>query len=279
MTITAVPDTSAADGFAESAAKRAFADLHAGLLQWQLWGLLGWQSIRERYRRSSIGPFWVTLSMALLIGGLGIMYSGLFALSTQDYIPYIAVGFIVWSLISGLITDGCACFFTSAPLIRQLPSPLSVYVYRSVWRNLLTFLHNSTILIVVFVIYGLWPGAVNILLAALAVAIICFNGVWFGLLLGTLSARLRDVPPIVTNLIQVAFFLTPIFWHPNQLGERGFIVTFNPFAYFLEIVRKPLLSGSIDVIDWIVVAAITLVGSITAFLFFARYRPRIAYWV
>ena len=266
-------------GSRERAPYRAWADLRAGLARWQLWGLLGWQSIRERYRRSTIGPFWVTLSMAILIGGLGVMYSGLFGLPTQEYIPYIAVGFIVWGLISGLITDGCSCFFASARLINQLPGPLSVYVYHCVWKNLLTFFHNAILLVAIGLFYGLWPGLSNLALAILGLAVICVNGVWFSLLMGTLSARLRDIPPITISLLQVAFFLTPIFWHPEQLGARGFIVKFNPFGYYVDVVREPLLGHSVGGVTWLVVAALTLVGSLTAFLFFARYRSRIAYWV
>jgi len=271
--------TTKASGIARHPMYRAWVDLRDGLARWQLWGLLGWQSIRERYRRSSIGPFWVTISMATLIGGLGVMYSGMFGLATRDYIPYIGVGFIVWALISGLIIDGCSCFFASAPLIKQLPGPLSVYVYHCVWRNLLIFLHNATILVAICLIYGLWPGISNLALATLGIAVICINGVWFSLLMGTISARLRDIPPIVTSLLQVAFFLTPIFWHPEQLGERGLVVNFNPFRYFLDVVREPLLGHSAGGIAWLVVAALTIVGSLTGFLFFARYRSRISYWV
>jgi ABC-2 type transport system permease protein/lipopolysaccharide transport system permease protein len=134
-------------------------------------------------------------------------------------------------------------------------------------------------LVVICLIYGLWPGVANIFLATLGVAIICLNGSWISLLMGTLSARLRDIPPIATSLLQVAFFLTPVFWHPEQLGKRGLIVNFNPFRYFLDVVREPLLGGIISSTTWLVVSAITVAGSLVGFLFFARYRSRIAYWV
>jgi ABC-2 type transport system permease protein len=260
-------------------ARRALVDLREGFAHWQLWLTLGWEDIRTRYRRSTIGPFWVTLSMAAVIGGIGLMYSGLFGTSGHDYVPYIAVGFIVWALITGLIRDGCASFFKAAGMIRQLPAPLSLQTYRFVWTNVIVLAHNMLIYIVICFIYGIWPGFVNLGLALLGVMIICLNGIWLGLIVGLLSSRFRDIPQIVDSVLQLAFFLTPIFWSPDRLPDRAFIIDFNPFRYYLEIVRQPLLGESTDPKAWVIVLLLTLVGSAISFLIFARYRRHVAYWV
>lgn len=259
--------------------RRALVDLREGLARWQLWTTLGWEDIRTRYRRSTIGPFWVTLSMAALIGGIGLMYSGLFGTSGHDYVPYIAVGFVVWALITGLIKDGCMSFYSAGGMIRQLPAPLSLQTYRFVWKNVVVLAHNMLIYLAICLVYGLWPGFVNLGLALLGLTVICLNGVWFGLIMGLLSSRFRDIPQIVDSVMQVAFFLTPIFWHPDKLPDRAFIVDFNPFRYYLEVVRQPLLGESTDPKAWVVVLLLTLVGSAISFAFFARYRRRVAYWV
>jgi ABC-type polysaccharide/polyol phosphate export permease len=260
-------------------ARRAFADLVEGLRSWQLWTSLGWQDIRLRYSRSVLGPFWLTLSMATLVIGLGFMYTGLFQTSTQKYLPYVAIGFIVWGFISTCITDGCGAFFSAATTIKQLPAPLSIYVYRGVWRTFIVFLHNMVIYVGVALVFGIWAGLGNFLLAALGIVVLCLNGIWTGVLLGILSARFRDIPPIVASFVQVAFFLTPIFWRADQLPERAAIVKYNPFVYYLEIVRQPLLGEASHLADWVVVLSLTLMGCLVSLVCLTRYRRRLSYWV
>ena len=65
---------------------------------------------------------------------------------------------------------------------------LSVYVYQVVWRNLLIFGHNLLIVLVVVLVFAIWPGWIA-LLAVPAIVILCLNGVWVGMLLGLISAR------------------------------------------------------------------------------------------
>ena len=144
---------------------RAWNDVSEGLRQWELWGVLGLQDIRQRYRRSILGPFWVTLSMGMMIGGLGVIYSTIFKTSDAFYVPYLATGLIVWTLITGLIADGCICFSGGGEWIKQLPAPLCSYVFRMIWRNLIIFCHNMVIYFVVIVAYAMWPGFANLLLA------------------------------------------------------------------------------------------------------------------
>src|SRR5262249_35264543 len=156
------------------------------------------------YTRSIIGPFWLTLSMAILVGGLGFLYGKLFVVPLDNYLPYLAAGFVIWSFISTCLNDGCCTFFLSASAIKQLAAPLSIYAYRVVWRNLIVFLHNAVIYIVVAAIFGIWPGWTNLLLVFIALAVLCVNGLWVSLLLGVFSTRFRDIPSIVSSLIQVA---------------------------------------------------------------------------
>src|SRR5262245_37934316 len=78
----------------------AVRDIVHGAQAWRVWMMLGWQDIRQRYRRSTLGPFWITISMGAMIGGIGLLYAGMFKTSVADYFPFLALGFIVWGLMS-----------------------------------------------------------------------------------------------------------------------------------------------------------------------------------
>ena len=261
-----------------SQAASTLLDIVQGGRMYYLWGLLGWQDIRRRYRRSVLGPFWLTISMGVLVGAMGTLYGALLKIGVEDYLPFLAAGFIVWSLISGLIVDGCAAFTDAERIIKQAALPASVHVYRVAWRNLIIFAHNVVIFAVVAVIFSISPGWAG--LAALpGLLLICLNGVWIGLMLGLVSARFRDIPQMVASVVQVMFFLTPIIWKPELLPERTPVLDFNPFYHLVEIVRAPMLGRYPAPASWLGMLAMALGGWLLTLLVYRRYRWRLAYWV
>ena len=256
----------------------ALFDLIQGARAHHLWHVLGWQDIRQRYRRSVLGPFWLTLSMGALVAALGTLYGMLFKVEMAAYVPHLALGFIVWALISGVITDGCNVFINAESIIKQVGLPLSIHAYRLLWRNLLILFHNAAVFVVVAAIFGVWPGWAGFL-ALPGLALLCLNGLWAVLLLGIISARFRDVPPIVGSIVRICFFVTPIIWMPELVPQRAMVLEFNPFYHLVEVVRAPLLGELPTVSSWIAVLSMTVGGWVLAFAFFRRYRRRIAYWV
>lgn len=258
--------------------RRAVDNICEGFARRPLWMSLGWLEIKQRYRRSIIGPLWITLSLAIMIAGLGIIYSSLFNMETHAYIPFLSTGLIIWGLIAGLVTDGCMVFLSSEGILKQLPVPLFVHVLRTTWKHVIIFCHNIVIYVAVMIYYGKNPGLV-VLLAPLGTAIVVINGIGFCMTLGIVSARFRDIPPIITSFIQLVFFVTPVFWMPEALKNRTMIVDGNPLYYLLEIVRRPLL-GQVPAAEyWLVAALFTTVNVTAAYFLFARFRGRIAYWV
>ena len=256
----------------------ALRDILDGGRLWYVWGALGWHDIRQRYRRSKLGPFWLTISLGVMIGALSGLYAGLFKVDGVRYLPHVAIGFVIWSFISGLINEGCNAFIDGQGSIKQVRLPMSVYVYRVVWRNMIILSHNFLIVVAVVLLFGIRPGW-NVLLAIPAIGVLCLNGVWAGLLLGLVSARFRDVPLIIINAMQIAFFMTPIMWQPELLPSGALVVAFNPFFHAIEIVRAPLMGTAPPLLSWLAVFATMLAGTALAFILYVRYRCRITYWV
>ena len=257
---------------------RALSDIARGARAVQLWGPLGWQDIRLRYRRSKLGPFWLTISMGMLVGLLGTLYGMLFQADIARYMPYLALGFIFWTMISGLISDACGIFVNAQGIIKQIEMPLSVHVFRMVWRSLIVLAHNSAIFLVVAVVLRIPPGWTG-LLTLPGLVFLCLNGIWVGLLLGLIAARFRDVPPIMESLMRIGFFITPVIWMPEFLPQRVALLEWNPFYHFLEVVRSPLLGQAPSFISWLVVAGVTLGGWAATLCMYCLFRRRIAYWV
>jgi len=257
----------------------AFQDITGAARRPQLWLLLGWQDIKQRYRRSILGPFWLTISTAVMVAALGLLYATILRTPLHEYLPYLATGLVLWMFISGTVSDGCQAFIACDGIIKQVRVPFLSHVLRVVWRNVIVLGHNLVIVLAVIVIFphGAQPLAIALFVPALILALV--NACWMVLALGIISARFRDVPPIVMNAMQLFFFLTPIIWHSKDLPGRQEFVYWNPLYHFVEILRAPLLGNVPAATTWLVVAAITLLGSSLTFLLFRRYRRRIAYWL
>jgi len=254
-------------------------DFIVSLKSWRMWLLLGMNDIRQRYRRSRLGQFWITMAMATTIVSLGILYAYLFKVPLAQYLPYLGVSFVIWNLLSAIVLDGCSVFISAEGFLRQVPLPKGVFVHRMLVRNLVIFFHNVIILPPLFLIFHV-PIAWTFPLAFVGLFMIVLNGVWIGLFLGTICARFRDLPQIIASLVQVAFYLTPVMWRPVQLPPwAGRWAAFNPFQAFLEIVRDPLLGLPTPGMDWVVAAAVTVIGFAGTAFVFARFRARIIYWL
>lgn len=259
--------------------RQAGVDLVQGLLQWPLWFTIGWMDVRQRYRRSLIGPFWITLSLGIFVAGLGVVYGALFRVELKTYLPYLATGMIVWTMISTLISEGCQTFIAAEGAIKQIPAPISTHVYRLVWRNLIILAHNFAIYILLVAIFGISIGPVT-LLAVPGLLFVAANGVAFGLILGVLSSRFRDIPLIITNLVQLVFFTTPILWRADTLPpDRAWVAWVNPFYFLVENVREPLLGHAPPPLFWLITAAVTVVNLAVGIALFGRFRARLAYWL
>ncbi len=257
---------------------RAWADVAEGLARWPLWVRLGWNDILQRYRRSVFGPFWLTASMAVMVVSLGVIYAELFNQPVDDFLPYFCVGLLVWNLLSSYLTEGGALFTGSESYIRQIRLPFSVYVYRSSWAKLIIFAHNFVIYVGVMIYFQRWPGVI-VLLALPSLMLVVLNGTVVSLTIGIISARFRDVPQVINSIVQILFFITPIFWKRDSLKGHVYITDLNPLFHLVEIVRSPLLGNMPSPSNYVAVLLLTLANLAIAETLFTRFRSRIAYWV
>nr|WP_319945478.1 ABC transporter permease [Nocardia macrotermitis] len=267
--------------------RRAFKDLRDGFSQRELWLSLGWQDIKQRYRRSVLGPFWITIATAVQAGAMAVLYSTLLGQDLRAYVAYVTVGLITWNIISNSILEGSEIFIANEGLIKQLPSALSVHVYRLVWRQLLFFAHNLIIYVILIPVAGLWHHLNwSALLAIPAIALIFLNAMWVTLVFGIFATRYRDIAPILSSMTLMLFVLTPVMWntksltdHAGAVGERARLIEIIPTYHYLEIVRAPLLGEPSSLLSWGVVLGITVVGWAVALLAMKQFRSRVPYWV
>jgi homopolymeric O-antigen transport system permease protein len=257
----------------------AMADILEGVLDWRMWGRLGSQEVRRRYRRTVIGPFWTSISLGIFIFTLGILWAQLWKQNPKTYLPFLCAGMLAWALVAAIITEGCSAFVASEGIIKQLPFPYTVLSCTVVWRNVLTLFHNVIIFVLV-ALYASVPFTWSSLLVVPALGLIFINGIWVVTLLALLCSRYRDIQQVITSILQVSMFVTPIFWAPEQLGV-GFkkFVDYNILYHYVDILRSPMLGRAPATWSWVVTIACTLIGWTVTLVMFSRFRRRVAYWL
>lgn len=253
-------------------------DIITGMRATHVWLALGWHDIRQRYRRSVLGPFWFTLTTLIMVGVLGFLYSQLLGQEISDYLPYIGVGLVIWQFISTAANEGCNAMIGAGHLIKQIRMPLTAHVLRMVWRNFVILLHSLPVAVLIMIFFGhsLKPEAILLIPGLL---VLTLNAVWSGIVFGILCSRYRDVAPIIGNLFQVGFFLTPVFWRAEDLKDRAWVAEINPFNHLIEIVRAPILGDPVSLESWVWSIALLIVGFSTAQYLMVRFRERVAYWL
>lgn len=256
----------------------ALRDLWDGARHYEMWISFAYHDIRQRFRRSALGPLWITLTMGIMVGALALVFGSIFGQSISQTLPYISVGLIFWGLFSSCVNEGTTVFINSAGYIRSVTIPLSVHVYRMLAKNVIIWAFNMVIYVVVFFAFS-QSLTLNHLLFFPAFVLFMVNVAWISLVVAILSTRFRDIPQVITNLLQVVFFVTPIFWSPESLPTRPAFVAYNPLDYLIEIVRAPLLGTAPTPLAWLVVSIMAVLGLVVAALLYRRSYGRIPYWV
>lgn len=258
----------------------ALADAHKAFELRHLVFMLGWQDIKQRYRRSKIGPFWLTLSMGIMVSMIGLIFGQALKLPMETYLPYLASGIIFWNFISTSVNEGASSFISSAGMIRQLGLPLTIYPSKVLWRNVVVLGHNLIILPIAMLVVGK-PLTINIFFLIPGFLVLLAVLLCLTIALGVICTRFRDMPPIVSSLTQVFFYLTPIIWMPDSVNARvsTWLVQTNPFYHLLELVRAPIMGYCPNLISWIIACGSLIGLMIITLVFFGTYRKRIAYWI
>lgn len=261
-------------------AKGTGIDILKGLLHWRVWGRLGFLEIRRRYRRTVLGPFWSAIGLGMFVAALGSVGTGLWNRPVEEYVPFLAAGFVVWSMVAAILSEASSLYHGEGSKYGQVQLEYSLLAYALLWRNLIAFAHNLSLYVVVCLIFAphlLQPFA---LLAIPGLLLVLVNAAWVVLLLGMFALRFRDVSQFVSSVVNIAMFITPVFWLPDSLtGTKKFIfVTLNPLYHLIDVIRAPMLDRMPAKESYIFVLVLALFGWTLTYLVFSKFRKRIAYW-
>lgn len=256
----------------------ALGDILDSFSRWGVWLRLGFSDTASKYRRSILGPFWLTLGMAITVIGLGTFWSLIWKADVASFFPYLTAGLLLWNFLVTAMVEGTVCYAQQASVIRAAPLPLFLHPLRMTVKATITLLHNSVVYVVVALWFHVNPSPAMLLVVPGLLLLFAF-ALGTALTLGIIGARFRDFPPIVEAVVPLMFFITPVLWFTSALGERAWLADFNPFTHLIAIVREPMLGQTPALLHYAVVGAVLAVIWTIALAVFAKSRTRLSLWI
>ena len=258
--------------------RRANWDFVAGLRLWELWSRLSVNEVRRRYKRTLLGPMWVTASLLVFATVMSFVWASLWKQNVVDFLPFLLSGLIPWTMISAAIGESTSVFLGGEGLMKSRQFPYSILVYGVLARNVIIFGHNLIGYQLIALLCGVSLGW-SLLLLVPGLVLVVVNCGWMCVLAAVFCLRFRDFQQLVASLLQIAMFVTPVFWSAGQLvGKRAIIVDANILYHMIELIRQPLLGKVASIYSYQICVVSALLGWGLAYYLFAKKRHRLPYW-
>lgn len=264
--------------------KLALLDIWGGLKKYHFWSYMAWQEILIRYRRSVLGPFWITASTAIYVISISTVFAALFHQDIRHYLLYMALGIMIWNYINQTIVETADSFISCSGFIKQIQIEKTVFIFQAITRNIYFFLHNAVVLIVCLIFLDSTLTLYTVSKAIFGFGILTFNLFFLALTLSCLCTRFMDLRQIILSILQIGMLVTPIMWIPTEsMRTKAFILEWNPVYHFVDFIRFSLLPADFPPavmhpsLQYILV--FTVINTVIGFIVFAKSRKNISYWV
>jgi ABC-type polysaccharide/polyol phosphate export permease len=236
-----------------------------------------WRDIREQYASSLLGGLWAVLQPLVYFGTLVLVFAVGLNLNRapdnlgKDYILHILSGLAPWLSMSVALQLALVMVHGNAALVKQMEFPVEVLAARTTLSNL----PASFVGLLIAILYCLFRyQSVPVLVLALPLCIVIQIAMTIGLswILASIAAYWRDFQQIVTMLLFLNLYLTPIFFTGDNIpGPLSMIVRLNPFSPFVEMYQAAFRDDSAV---FLIAAGISSVTALAVFL--VGYRVLLA---
>ena len=203
-------------------------------------------SLKARYRKTVAGFLWVVLNPLIMYGVQFYVFSQILKLNVPNYYLFLLTGLLPWLFFVQTLEMCTSLFLTYGPLLKAFPTHPLVYLFAQMFDNFINFLAAFFLLMIPAVILHQinWWGLLLLPIALLSMVITTFSLAW---LLATMQVFFRDTRYIVSFVLSVSFYLTPVFYSPEFVPERfRWMVTYNPFFHMIRPFRASLYEFSFD---------------------------------
>ena len=234
--------------------------------------------LKLRYRDSVLGFLWTVLNPLLFLLILAFVFSRLIPFEIPRYPLFLFAGLVSWLMVQQTVVIATASIVNNQGLIRKVAVPKLVFPLSNVLARYVDHAALAVVLVAFVPVFGARMGWSLLFLPA-AMALHFLFSLGLSLLCAVAYIRVRDVQNVVAVVFQALFYATPILYPADVLPEKmRLLLEWNPFAYFVELVRAPVYGGTLPAAGDLAVAAGLAVAALGAGLWvFARNESQFVF--
>ena len=260
--------------------KYTIQDIFVSSKNYEFWVTYGNNDIAAKYRRTKLGQLWITLTIAIFIIVIGGIFRGAFYSEYDIYLAYLSIGYISWIFMHDCIIGSCSVLVQAKPIILQKKILIPNFIFKLIYKELLVLSHHILLLPIIFIWLGYSISISGLIFGICGLILTIFTAFWVSLFLSIVCLRYLDLTPLITSLIRIAFFATPIVWIDSNIGRFGeLVIMYNPFGYFLKIIRDPLLGYGFPIDAWIIAVVISVFCALTSIITLSITKDKLSYWL
>ena len=234
--------------------------------------------IKIRYRNTILGPFWSTLSLGVTLVILGFIWTKVFSINHYEYIPNLYLSYIFWVWISDTLTDSITVFNENKDIVHNYNIPIFFLNFKIVIRNFFIFLHNFPLIFAIFYIYKIELGF-NILFFIIPIFLTLTFLFFLSIIISIACSYFDDFKQATLIFIKIFFYITPILWLPEMLGDKQFLLFYNPFFHIIELLKNTLLSPTLLINSFLMVVIMNVLTLIFSIIIYKTLNKKIIHWI
>ncbi|MFD1020144.1 ABC transporter permease [Thalassobacillus hwangdonensis] len=224
--------------------------------------------LKAEHRNSYLGYFWWLLDPLLNVLVYYFLVVVILQRGDENYPLFLVIGLVAWRCISSTINSSAKSITRYSSIINQVYLPKSLFPLSFTLTQLFNFAFGLVVVAIFLAIYGVMPDWHVFYLPGIVIVQTAFL-LGLGMILGYITVFVRDIDNLLSYVIRIFFYASPIIWQGGMAPEGyGWVVAINPIAIIVESYRDVLMHGANP--DFIGLGII-FVLSLFAIVFMLRY--------
>ncbi len=233
----------------------------------------------KRYRRSSIGPWWLTINLLIFALSVGLIWSILWKINLKVYLPFFLFGMVFWEIVSSTVNKSISIFKMNENLIKTVKIPKLNFNFQVSSIIVINFLHNCLIIIPLGILLNILNSSYAILMLIPTLLLFSVNVFFLSIIISVLCVKFKDLDMILEHLMRIIFLITPIIWMPEILPEKSIFLKLNFLYPYVEIFRSPLIGNVPELSQYISVIIVTLIIALISITVYEKNKNKLVFWL
>lgn len=239
-----------------------------------------YKELTDRYAGSSLGLFWALFYPLFLVGLYTIIFTFIFRVRINqgtplEYSLFAVVGLVAWIVIQEGLIKSTNSITGNASLVKQVIFPMDILPITGILTSFVTLMMGFVIylLIAIFSHLGIISWIDFLLPLVILVHFIFSAGI--GWILAALAVYFRDLKEIMSMVLLIGMFLTPVLYQDNTIPQAfRWPILINPMTHLINMYRDVLYYGQINhPWSFVIFISLSIIIFLGGFKFFQKVKP------